>query len=455
MPKKCICRELSLSNPTEFYGHFVFTSLDHAEGITLGNMVRRTLLSNLPGSKIVGVKISNVNHEFSDVEGIREDILEIFLNLKEVIIKNPLNYRVCYGKVKIQGPAIVTAGLILLPNDVLILNPQQYLFTISEQIFVELEVKIECGKSYILATERKLDNLGEFFPIDANFTPILNVEYHIQPVLDYVEKSREELHMIISTNGTLLPQEALLIATNNLSQLILGCRDIELMNLETKFVQTRQSNVKDKLIEDILKKEKRTDKNFEDLLLTNVLNGEKPEKYFQQSSDINQSKKRKSNLIKKKKKQIKLESKSNSLFEDNHKPEIYDNNKQKSLSKKNNLLGNILKKEEQGVRLNSEHGRKFLLGDKYLTNQPNVSEKNGDTHIIQTATKTLDLRGIDIEITCLPNRILTTLKKAKINVMADLLKYSTLELQKIKGLGPVSVKKIKDQVELFFEAISL
>ncbi len=89
MIKKCICRELNLSNATEFYGHFVFTSLEPGEGITLGNMIRRTLLSSLFGSKIVGVKIKNINHEFSEIEGIREDILEIFFKSKRCYYQKP------------------------------------------------------------------------------------------------------------------------------------------------------------------------------------------------------------------------------------------------------------------------------------------------------------------------------------------------------------------------------
>ncbi|MDC7242454.1 MAG: hypothetical protein PQJ44_00355, partial [Sphaerochaetaceae bacterium] len=268
MIKKCICRELNLSNATEFYGHFVFTSLESGEGITLGNMIRRTLLSSLFGSKIVGVKMKNMSHEFSDLEGIREDILEIFLNLKDVIIKNPSESSpVCYGKLKIEGPAIVTAGSILLPDHIQIINPYQYLFTISENIIIELEVKIESGKSYVLATERKLDNKdhkNEFFPIDANFSPILNVDYYIQPITEYIEQSSEELHLIIYTNGTLLPQEALLLATNNLSQLILGCRTIESLNSNRKLKKIVASSFHKNRTEESIQVE--DNRNFEDFI---------------------------------------------------------------------------------------------------------------------------------------------------------------------------------------------
>lgn len=432
MTKKCICRELNLLNPTEFYGHFVFTTLEPGEGITLGNMIRRTLLSKLAGSKIVGVKFSNINHEFSEVEGIREDLLEIFLNLKEVIIKNPLNFNICYGKLKVEGPAIVTAGFIQLPKDLMILNPQHYLFTISEQICVEFEVKIEHGKSYILATDRKLNNFGDFLPLDANFTPILNVEYYIQPIVEYIEKSNEELHMIISTNGTLLPHEALLLATNNLSKLILGCRNIESIYPKKKLFTTKinKSKLEDQFVEKNLKKGKIKENNFEEFLFSTSIDEEK------------------------------LEHSSKNTMLASSKIKV-----QEKLKKTSPLSINLKHKNNKNLQLNAQSSGKNVKlpaserkqkENSFFKNQnETLTEKIKDSNIIQTSTKTLDLRNIDIEITCLPTRIITALRKANINVMADLLKNSSYDLEKIKGLGPVSITKIKTQVDLFFEAISL
>lgn len=386
MLKNCICRELNLSNSTEFYGHFVFTSLEVGEGITLGNMIRRTLLSGLSGSKIVGVKLLNVNHEFCEIEGVREDVLEILLNLKEVIIKNDVGYRSCYGRINLQGPCIVTAGCFVLPEGIKIINPNHYLFTIVDKISFDIEVKIEIGKSYVLATERKLDHLGEFFPIDANFNPVVNVEYHIQPIVDYVEQSQEELHMIIYTNGTLLPQEALLLATNNLSRLILGCRNIQLTDFEGN---SRES----------LKVTSQIDKN------------------------VHTSKPSTIKIL------------NNSL-----------------LQKKVNKINSTDLKFRTSPNIENVQSLQYSGKKKFKTN---ISENKLNSDVIQTATKTIDLKTIDIEITCLPPRIIAILRKAKINVMAELLKYSLIDLQKIRGLGPISVKKIKTQVNLFFEAINL
>ena len=400
MIKKCICRELNLSNLTEFYGHFVFTSLEAGEGITLGNMVRRTLLSSLSGSKIVGIKILNVTHEFSEIQGVREDVLEIILNLKEVIIKNSSGYHCCYGRLNLYGPCIVTAGSFIFPEGIKAINTSHYLFTIVEEINLVIEVKVELGKSYILATDRKLDELGEFFPIDANFTPIVHVDYHIQPILDYVEQSQEELHMIIYTDGTLLPQEALLLATNNLSRLLLGCRNIEPIILKNNSIAIASHDPPTaKGITQI-----NSDK-------TNSVSSP-PFKKFQSFPQLGENKITK----------------------------VGNYQKLRKLEKNKNSNRNDHKNEHQTskIKLNLSALQNKLKSD-----------------IVYTSTNPLDLKAVDIEITCLPNRIIAILRKANINVMSDLLKYSLLDLQKIKGLGPVSVKKIKTQVNLFFEAISL
>ena len=310
-----------------------------------------------------------------------------------------------------------------MPDDIKIINPYQYLFTISEKIIIELEVKIEYGKSYMLATDRKLDNKNEFFPIDANFSPILNVDYYIQSVTEYIEQSSEELHLIIYTNGTLLPQEALLLATNNLSELLLGCRNIESLNSKLKKIVG--SGLPEYRTEKILQQEK--NKNLEGFLVKKkFLNYQSKESLLNQTlsevDDINGQSSKQSNLLKNNRDSFGIPEAQKNLINE---PQTEHNG---------NLYSPVL-------------GKNF----------PKIETESTSTNsnFISTPTKTLDLRTIDIEITCLPPRILTILRKANIFVMADLLKYSLLDLEKIKGLGPISITKIKTQVDLFFEAISL
>nr|QNO36091.1 RNA polymerase alpha subunit [Sargassum hemiphyllum var. chinense] len=210
---KCKCVDLDLLNPNEFYGHFVFTALEKSEGTTLGNVLRRTLLSNLYGFRIVGVRIAGIKSEFASLEGVREDLFEIMLNLKELVI---LNYNImdptCYGRLKAYGPAIITAASLQLPNNIKILNPSNHLLTISDKSLIELEIKIEAGKSYVLAKDQKLEGASDFIPIDSSFAPISKVNWYLKSLPHYIEKNNEELHLEIYTNGTLLPHQALLQA---------------------------------------------------------------------------------------------------------------------------------------------------------------------------------------------------------------------------------------------------
>lgn len=164
---QCKCLEINLLTSGEHYGHFRFRYLEGGDGLTLANMIRRTLLSSIIESKIIGVRFAGVSDEFSSIEGVREDLLEIMLNLKEIIIKNP-SYEPCYGRIKVFGPTIVTAGSLILPPNVTVVNPRSHILTICEESLVELEVRIEPGKIYILPQNRKTEGPGEFLNVDAN-----------------------------------------------------------------------------------------------------------------------------------------------------------------------------------------------------------------------------------------------------------------------------------------------
>ena len=225
---KCKCVDLDLLNPNEFYGHFVFTSLKKSEGTTIGNMLRRSLLSNLYGFRIAGVRVAGINNEFTPLEGVREDLLEIILNLKEIIILNQnKSGQSCYGRLKAQGPAVVTAGSLTLPTDVKVLNPSNHLLTIADESVIELEIKIESGKSYVLAKDQKLEGSVDFIPIDSNFAPVSKVNWYIKPLPQDVENNNEELHLEIFTNGTLLPHQALIQARNMIGYMLLPINNIE------------------------------------------------------------------------------------------------------------------------------------------------------------------------------------------------------------------------------------
>ena len=226
---KCKCVDSDLLSPSEHYGHFVFTSLEQSEGSTIGNMLRRVLLSNLYGLKITGVRLPDVTHnEFNLLDGVREDFLEVMLNLKEIIFKDENKFGQSYhGLLKIQGPAVVTAGAIKFSKGIKVLNPNNYLLTISDNSLVEIHLKLEHGKAYVLAKDQKLEGSRYFLPIDANFAPVVKVNSYVKKLPQHVENTDVELHLEIFTNGTLLPHQALIQAKNMIGYMLSTINKIE------------------------------------------------------------------------------------------------------------------------------------------------------------------------------------------------------------------------------------
>jgi len=204
------CIELNLQTSTEYFGRFVFKPLDLGHGITIGNILRRVLLTDLPGISIVGVRIAGVNHEFSTIPGVREDVLEILLNLKEVIFKSQQQVGT-FGRVKVQGPAIITANCIDLPSTIEIVNPNQYLATISDNSILEMEIKLDWGKGYTLAENQSVEGPLDFLRIDAIFMPVRKVVYHIEKLED-----QEQLILDIWTNGSITPSDAVSVASKTI-----------------------------------------------------------------------------------------------------------------------------------------------------------------------------------------------------------------------------------------------
>jgi DNA-directed RNA polymerase subunit alpha len=204
------CLELNLQTSTEYFGRFVFKPLDVGHGITIGNILRRVLLTNLPGISIVGVRIAGINHEFSTIPGVREDVLEILLNLKEVIYKSQSEGET-FGRLKIQGPAIITASCIEFPSTIEVVNPNHYIATISDNSIVEMEIKLDWGKGYTLAESQSLEGPLDFLKVDAIFMPVRKVVYHTEKL-----GNQEQLILDIWTNGSITPSDAIAIASKTI-----------------------------------------------------------------------------------------------------------------------------------------------------------------------------------------------------------------------------------------------
>ena len=165
------------------HGQFLINSLKSGQGITIGNQLRRILLNDLGGIAITAVRIAGVSHEFSTIPGVREDILEILLNLKGVILHSK-NQSPQFGRLKIQGPIVVTADSIQLPSNLELINPNHYLMTVSTSKVIEIEFKFEYGIGYKLASQTFSEDDENYLQLDTIFMPVHKVDLKIENVYD-------------------------------------------------------------------------------------------------------------------------------------------------------------------------------------------------------------------------------------------------------------------------------
>jgi DNA-directed RNA polymerase subunit alpha len=203
---KCLKSEKIQSGAS--YGQFLINSLRPGQGITIGNQLRRVLLGDLGGTAISAVRIAGVRHEFSTIPGVREDILEILLNLKGIVFKNRTN-DLEFGRLKVQGPTVITADLIQLPSNLEIINPNHYIATISTSNVLEIEFKFEYGTGYKLASQMFSSEVDNYLQLDTIFMPVQKVDFKIENVYDNTNNISERLFIDIWTNGSISPNEAI------------------------------------------------------------------------------------------------------------------------------------------------------------------------------------------------------------------------------------------------------
>jgi len=195
------------------YGQFLIDSLSSGQGITIGNLLRRVLLGDLKGTAITGVRIAGVKDEFSLIPGVREDILEILLNLKGIVFRSK-SFTRQFGRLRLHGPAVITASSIQLPPDVEIINPNHYIATISSSHILEIEFKIESGTRYRLANELFSDKFEDFIETDAIFMPVQKVDFKVENVYDSFNNVKERLFLDVWTNGSISPEQAIFSGSN-------------------------------------------------------------------------------------------------------------------------------------------------------------------------------------------------------------------------------------------------
>ncbi|ADY54785.1 DNA-directed RNA polymerase subunit alpha [Syntrophobotulus glycolicus DSM 8271] len=240
------CVERSEDNT---YAKFVIEPLERGYGITLGNSLRRILLSSLPGSAVTSVKIEGVLHEFSTIPGVLEDVTEVILNIKSLALKGYTDEsRVL--RLEYEGEGVVTAGDIITGPDIEILNPDLKIATLDKDGRLFMEMTVDRSRGYVSAEKnKKPEHAIGVIPIDSIFAPIYKVNYAVEDTRVGMMTDFDRLTLEVWSNGSITPEEATSLAAKILSEhlrLFIGLTD-NLGNVE--IMVEKEEEAKDKILE--------------------------------------------------------------------------------------------------------------------------------------------------------------------------------------------------------------
>ena len=233
------------------HGKFVVEPLERGFGTTLGNSLRRVLLSSLPGVAATSIKIDGVVHEFSTVPGVKEDVTEIVLNIKGLIANLH-----CDGpktvEISAEGPCNVTAGSIHCDSEVEILNPDMHIATLSDGAKLSVEITLDRGRGYISADRNKakmVTNVIGELPIDSIYTPVLKVNYNVEPTRVGQSIDFDKLNLEVWTNGIISAQEAVSLAAKILTEHLNLFVDLSDAGSNTEIMVEKDDKGKEKVLE--------------------------------------------------------------------------------------------------------------------------------------------------------------------------------------------------------------
>ena len=232
------------------YGKFVVEPLERGYGITIGNSLRRTLLSSLPGAAASFIKIDGVQHEFSSIPGVKEDVVEIILNIKNLHVKlHEPGPKVVY--IEASGKCEVTAGDIKADSGVEILNPELHIATLNEDAKLNMEITLTSGRGYVSADKNRMESQSiiGIIPVDSIYTPITKVNYQIENtrvghVTDY-----DKLTVEVWTNGTIQPDKAVSLAAQILTEHLKLFLDLSEGAAHTEVLVSKTDTKKEKVME--------------------------------------------------------------------------------------------------------------------------------------------------------------------------------------------------------------
>ena len=233
----------------------LFRSLERGYGTTLGNSLRRVLLSSLPGAAVTSIQIEGVQHEFATIPGVREDVIQIVLAVKGIAIKSYVESEKQI-ELDVTGPMDVTAGDILTDSDIEIVNKDHYLFSIAEGHSMRAVMTVKKGYGYVPADENKVDGapIGTI-AVDSIYTPVSKVNYQVEPARVGGDSSYDKLTLEITTNGTIVSDEALSLSAKILTDHLNLFVDLSEVAAEAETLvvkdEVKTERVLDKIIEEM------------------------------------------------------------------------------------------------------------------------------------------------------------------------------------------------------------
>jgi DNA-directed RNA polymerase subunit alpha len=209
--------QISEQEVSETRMKFTIEPLEPGFGYTLGNSLRRTLLSSIPGAAVTQVNIDGVLHEFSTIDGVTEDVTDIVLNLKGLVIRND-NEEPASVPLRATGPGEVTGNDIQLPAGIEVLNPQHHIATLNKRATLSMDLRVEQGRGYVAAQTAPKEAIGAI-PIDAIFSPVRRVTYEVEPTRVEQMTNYDRLILDVETDGSMSPRDALSAAGSTLVEL--------------------------------------------------------------------------------------------------------------------------------------------------------------------------------------------------------------------------------------------
>lgn len=232
------------------YGKFTVEPLERGYGTTLGNSLRRIMLSSLPGAAVTSVKIDGVLHEFSTVPGVKEDVTEIILNLKGLSIRMHGVDESKTIRIETKGEGTITAGDIIADADVEILNPEMHIATLDVDGAITMEINVSRGRGYVPAENNKVPGMPiGVIPVDSIFTPVTKVNYFVENTRVGQVTDFDRLIIEVFTDGSILPDEAISLAAKIMNEHLNLFIDLTEHVSDVEIMVQKEEDTKEKVLE--------------------------------------------------------------------------------------------------------------------------------------------------------------------------------------------------------------